>query len=644
MSLIKQLWFAVVFILILASGGSFILSTLFSKYYLEQQLQMKNIDNATSLALSISQMQKDPATLDLLISAQFDSGHYQYIGLFDPNGTLVTERTNPRSHTKAPTWFTKLVPIEVQAGEAEIQDGWSQFGTLRLESDASFAYDKLWDATMYIALWALLIGVLSCYVGSQILRRILRPLNDVVDQAKAIGEHRFITIEEPKTNEFKAVVNAMNSLSNRIKKTVSEESARLEQLRFQTNFDHITGLMNHNYFMSNIDASISHEEYFDQGVLIVSRLTNLAKIDQTLGYQETNAFLKRIGSTLENECSIQSSLISGRLSGTDFAVFSSKPIDAYTLGNQIKSLLEKSSSNIGHAQLNANFVTVTTQVTKSDTALKLATLVGNVLDEISANNSNILHVINQDDIAAHRDVSRNEWQRLLTSALDNKKLKLEHYPVVNQKGELIHHESPVRLQLGSDEKWVCAGEFISWAAQLNLMNRIDELVLETAIDLLSKGAEPIGLNISASAICDTKFVERVTGLIKKNQTLADRLYFEVPEQGAFDHFVEFKNFCSQLKKLGCNIGMEHVGSRISRLGELHDVGLDYIKVDVSVIRGIDTNEANKTLLRGLCMIAHSIGVIAIAEGVQTTAEAEALKQLGVDGMTGPGIKMAGNKL
>lgn len=642
MSLIKQLWLAVVFIMILASGGSFILSTLFSKYYLEEQLQMKNIDNATSLALSMSQMQKDPATLDLLISAQFDSGHYQFIGLFDPNGTLITERTNPHNQTKAPTWFIKLVPIEVQAGEAEIQDGWSQFGTLKLESDANFAYDKLWDATMYIALWALLIGGLSCYIGSYILRRILSPLKDVVDQAQAIGEHRFITIDEPKTNEFKAVVTAMNSLSNRIKKTASEESARLEELRFQNNFDHITGLKNRDYFMSNIDASISDEEYFDQGVLIVSRLTNLAKIDQTLGHQETDAFLKRIGSTLKNESSTQSNLIAGRLSGTDFAVFSSKPIDAYTLGNQIKSLLEKISS-IGQMQLSGNFVTVTTQVSRADTSVKLATLAGSVLDEISTNNSNMLHVINQDDIATHRDDNRNEWQRLLTDALDNKRLKLEHYPVVNQKGELIHNESPVRLQLGTDEKWACAGEFISWAAQLNLLNRLDELVLETAIGLLDKGAEPIGLNISSSAICDKEFVDSVTSMIKQNQNVSDRLYFEVPEQGAFDNFVEFKSFCTQLKNLGCNIGIEHVGSRISRLGELHDVGLDYIKVDVSVIRGIDTNEANKTLLRGLCMIAHSIGVIAIAEGVQTAAEAETLKQLGVDGMTGPGIRIAGNK-
>ena len=84
MSLIKQLWLAILFTIILASTGSFVLSTLSSKNYLEEQLQNKNTDNVTSLALSMSQLKKDPVTSDLLLSAQFDSGHYRYIGLFNP--------------------------------------------------------------------------------------------------------------------------------------------------------------------------------------------------------------------------------------------------------------------------------------------------------------------------------------------------------------------------------------------------------------------------------------------------------------------------------------------------------------------------------------------------------------------------------
>ena len=637
MSLIKQLWLAILFILILASGGSFILSTMFGKNYLQQQLQMKNIDNATSLALSMSQLPKDPITLDLLLSAQFDSGHYRFIGLYDPNGKVLSERINEHSHTKAPDWFVKLVPMTVELGIAEIQDGWTRYGTLKLESDSSFIYDRLWDATISIAIWALLIGLISCYAGGHILNKILSPLKDVVNQARAISERRFVTIKEPKTPEFKTLVNAMNSLSNHIHKTVSEESARLDQLRLQTNFDPISGLMKHDYFISSIDSSISHEEYFNQGVLVISRLTNLAAIDQKLGHQETDAFLKRIGSTLESECASQTSLIAGRISGTDFALFSKAETDTYALGNHIKGLLEK----IALIQsMQANFLTVSILVSKSDKASKLVELTGNVLDEIGVNNNNILHVINQHDIESNVDISRNEWHRLLTFALDNKRLKLEHYPVLTPLGKLIHNESPVRLQFDTDDKWVSAGEFIAWAHQLQLMNRIDELVLETALNLLAQGADPIGLNFSASGLCDKAFIQKSIDLIEQFPDQAHKLYFDIPEQAAFDHFPEFRNFCIQFKQLGCNVGIEHVGARISRLGELHDVGLNYIKVDASVIRGIDTNEANKTLLIGLCIIAHSMGVIAIAEGVQTLNEAEALKSIGVDGMTGPGIKIS----
>jgi EAL domain-containing protein (putative c-di-GMP-specific phosphodiesterase class I) len=134
-------------------------------------------------------------------------------------------------------------------------------------------------------------------------------------------------------------------------------------------------------------------------------------------------------------------------------------------------------------------------------------------------------------------------------------------------------------------------------------------------------------------------MEKIISTVAAQPHIADKLYFEIPEQEAFDHLPEFHQFCKKIRGLGCKIGIEHVGTRISRLGELHDIGLHYIKIDASVIRDIDGSEANKTLLRGLCMIAHSIGVIAIAEGVHTQNEIAVLKQIGIDGMTGPGIRM-----
>jgi len=638
MSLIKQLWLAIVVILSLAFAGAFILSTVASKHYFEQQLQAKNDDNATTLALSITQIEKDPVALDLLLSAQFDTGHYRYIGLLDPNGKVISERINNTSKTKAPDWFVKFTPLKLQPGQADIQDGWSQYGTLKIESDSNFAYDKLWDNTIMTALWVLLIGFLGGVAGSQILRRILNPLNDVVSQAESIGENRFITISVPRTKEFKAVVNAMNALSNRVKKTVSEESARLEQLRLENNYDHITGLMNHDYFIKNLDANISHEEYFHEGALIISRLTNLAAIDHKLGYKETNTLLKAISDTLQNACSLQPGLSVGRLNGTDFAVFSNQPADSYSFGNHIKKLLEKIDGT-SNKSVNVNFTTVAMRVTATDDAGKMIALSSKLLNEIDAEHSNVLHVISTGDLNQYQDHHENEWLNQLTSALDNKRIKLERYPVINQAGHLLHFESPARLQLAPDGKWFCAGEFITWATQLNLMARLDELAFETAADSLSNGAQAIGLNISASAMCSQSFIDKIISTVTAQPHIADKLYFEIPEQEAFDHLPEFHQFCRKIRGLGCKIGIEHVGTRISRLGELHDIGLHYIKIDASVIRDIDGSEANKTLLRGLCMIAHSIGVIAIAEGVHTQNEIAVLKQIGIDGMTGPGIRM-----
>ena len=84
--------------------------------------------------------------------------------------------------------------------------------------------------------------------------------------------------------------------------------------------------------------------------------------------------------------------------------------------------------------------------------------------------------------------------------------------------------------------------------------------------------------------------------------------------------------------------MEHFGHQFNQIGALHDLGLDYLKVDASFIRSIDTNAGNAAFLKGLCAIAHSVGLLVFAEGVATPQEHAALQGLGFDGATGPAIQ------
>jgi hypothetical protein len=76
MSMYRQLWFAIILSTLIALAGSLFASTMSSRAYLNEQLRMKNSDNATVLALSLSQKNVDPVELELILSSLFDNGHY----------------------------------------------------------------------------------------------------------------------------------------------------------------------------------------------------------------------------------------------------------------------------------------------------------------------------------------------------------------------------------------------------------------------------------------------------------------------------------------------------------------------------------------------------------------------------------------
>jgi EAL domain-containing protein (putative c-di-GMP-specific phosphodiesterase class I)/GGDEF domain-containing protein len=638
MSLIKQLWLAILLIIALAFGASFIINMATSKNYLEQQLEMKNTDNAVSLALSISQMEKDPVAVNLMLSAQFDNGHYEYIRLTDPNNQLMAERVNEDDDTTIPSWFKRLINISPNPGVAQIQDGWTQYGVLSLASSTNFAYLDLWDGTRWMLLWSAIIAIACGVIGTLMLKIIVDPLHEMVAMTEAIGDKKFISIKEPNTLEFKSLARALNQLSQKIKDMLTDESALLEQMRLEANYDEITGLMNRKYFSSRVAAYIENVDEFTQGVLVVCHINNLAEINNALGSAATDSALKRMGLALQSYCHKHPAVISGRLTGADFAVFSSEPVDHHYLCGQVEAALIEAAGL--QSQFDAFALhTKSSGVKKSEQLDGLKQLISTIRSKTNTAEADIMNLIHQQDATIYESHDKTTWRTMLTSAIQDRRLKLASYPVVSNAGRVIHYESPVRLQLTADGPWLAAGEFIAWANQLSLAAQLDLLVLETAIQTLAKDESmSIAVNVSTNAMFDGNYLALLNQLLSNNKPLASRLWLEVTEQSAFKNLPQFLIFCAIAEPFGCKLGVKHVGAQISRLGELHDLNLDYIKVDASIIRNIDKNPGNKAFLKGLCLIAHSIGLIAIAEGVQREQELATLPELGIDASTGPIIK------
>lgn len=107
----------------------------------------------------------------------------------------------------------------------QISNGWQQFGTIHLVSHNRFAYRALWESVLQMIAALAAAGLVGGYLGALILRRLKRPLDAVMDQAVAITERRFVTIDEPEVPESRQLATAMNMTVGRLKTMFEEEAA-----------------------------------------------------------------------------------------------------------------------------------------------------------------------------------------------------------------------------------------------------------------------------------------------------------------------------------------------------------------------------------------------------------------------------------
>lgn len=636
MSLIKQLWLAIALLMLMAFSISFIVSTLTAKTYLEEQLYLKNLDNAASLALSMNQLPKDPTLVELQLSAQFDTGHYQLIRLTAPNGEVLVERTALSIKSETPNWFKQLVNIDISPGTGTVMDGWNVYGSIQLESQTSYAYDTLWQSSLELLLIFALASLFSGILGSWILKLITNPLDNVVEQAEAIGERRFVTTDEPKTLEFKQLVRSMNLLSNRIKSMLESETQRLEAMRQQLQQDNLTHLLNRDTFMSHLKVALNQEDLSQQGYIFLLRITPLSQINQELGHQQTDQLILAISHTLKNTCSQHANCKAARLNGSDFALLiSANQFDAELLITELKSIINQRDYGVIHS-----FVQLAMGLGYYQQGESIAQVMMRA-DACLARSEHENHLVTDlepEYTQACQHYGLLAWKQGLSEALSaDHALSLGQFVVRDAQQAVLHTECPMRLEVfGEAQK---AGVIFPWITRLHWQDKVDLAVLKKAVTQLKQTREATCINLSVESLQSAYFHEGlVEELSKLDASTSGLLWLDIPERGVYLHLDAFRRFCFAIKPFACKIGLEHAGEHFSRIAELNDLGLDYYKLDASFIRDIDHDSSNEGFVQGVITLAHAIGLLVIAEGVSNKAEQACLLKLGIDAMTGPGIQ------
>ncbi|MFA9274718.1 MAG: EAL domain-containing protein [Candidatus Aquirickettsiella gammari] len=631
MSMYRQLWFAIILSTLIALVGSLFASTMSSRAYLNEQLRMKNADNATVLALSLSQKNIDAVELELIVASLFDNGHYASIKVLDPAGKILVERIAPPEQSNVPAWFKQWFPIQSIPGQAQILSGWKQLGTISLISQNGDAYQTLWKSVQEMFAALAFSGLIASYLGALILRRIKQPLKAVIDQAKGMTERRFIITPESNVPELKQLSSAMNSTVLLLKSMFAEEAERLETLRAQANSDATTGLSNRDHFISQLQASVE-EENAPAGSLVLIRLAGLASVNKTLGRNKTDELLKKIGQLLNIHQQHLHDGFAARLNGTDFALLFRRE-DAHTVSQKLLTDIQKIFAEvtdsftvfIGYGNYEFG-ITPGSLLAQVDAAVASAEATGNS----DVRESAPLNI-------EHAPRSAEEWTKLILRAIEQNWVKLAYFPVTRSNGELVHKESALRLMFGGE--WFPAARFLPIAERLGLTEKLDLIAIKLALEELNKthSDKDIAVNLSAQSIQSADFRTQLKAIMQSKPAAAKQLWLEIPENGVFANIDAFRMFHRDIAPTGCKLGLEHFGRQFDKINLLHDLKLNYVKIDGGFIRNIESNEGNQAFVKGICHIVHRLALLSFAESVTSEAELITLNQLGLDGATGPEV-------
>ncbi len=631
MSLIRQIWLLLLFTLLLALVGSVGVNLLSAKSMLQTQLQLKNSDNAAALALAMSQQHGDRALMELLLTALFDTGGYRQIRFDAADGGVPFVRASEQAAREAPQWFVRWVAIEPAPGVAQVSDGWRALGSVEVASSVAFAHDELWRGSLRAVAAMAAVGLVAGLLSALAVRRIRRPLDAAVAQARALVEGKFVTVPEPAVVELRALTQAMNSMVARLKVTFEQQAAQVEQLRQQAHFDALTGLSNRSHFLGQLEAALQREDGAEHCGLVLLRMRDLAGVNRTLGRVATDRLLGAIAQTLHPYGERVQGCFLGRLNGADFALCLPVGGMAHETAQALAAALRAVLPGLGQGA----------EVAVGAVELRRETPLANALaaadQALARAEARGAYEVEQGGEPAgdRRGVGEDAWRQDIDDALTHGRAKLADYPLIDSAGALVHLECPLRLQLQLGGAYEVAARWLPLAIRCRMTADIDARAVALALDAIGRDGRPRSVNLAPASLADSAFAGRLRALLFAAPRMASKLSLEVAEAAAIERFALLQELARQLRPCGVRLGLEHAGARLAQIDRLFALGLDFVKLDPTASRGVGSDPQRMTFVRGSVELLHGLSLQVYAEGVSLADDARALWDIGIDGITGP---------
>jgi diguanylate cyclase (GGDEF)-like protein len=222
-----------------------------------------------------------------------------------------------------------------------------------------------------------------------------------------------------------------------------------------------------------------------------------------------------------------------------------------------------------------------------------------------------------------------EWVKKLKYAMETDNIVPFFQAIFdNKSNEVVSYECLIRL-INKDGEVITPYSFLTIARKSRLYSQLTKIMIRKSCQYFEYLNFDFSVNLSVEDILDKETVEYIKMNIEKYH-VSKKIVFEILESEGIENYGEISLFIKEMKLLGCRIAIDDFGSGYSNFEHLLKLDIDYIKIDGSLIKNLDTDINAQMVVETIIDFAEKLNILTIAEFVHNEAILKKVKELNVN--------------
>ena len=221
------------------------------------------------------------------------------------------------------------------------------------------------------------------------------------------------------------------------------------------------------------------------------------------------------------------------------------------------------------------------------------------------------------------------WTKRLNRAIEEDKIVALFQPIVEcSSNQIVKYECLMRIK-DDNNQFISPVHFLELAKKNKVYQQLTKAVLKDTFEAFKDNGYIFSVNLSVEDILDDEITSYIFDEISKSN-LGNRMVVEIIESEGIENFVPVSKFIHKIKQYGVKVSIDDFGTGYSNFEYLIELNVDYIKIDGSMIKNIDTNANSKKVVQTIVDFANRMDIKTVAEYVYSKEIYEIIKELGVD--------------